>query len=76
MNIMRECLLVSASPELVRTQDEENSFVSKFGALLDLQKVELITNEFNQALFHLERNGSPKMTFMDLSLQLMKILRK
>ena len=76
MNIMRECLLVSASPELVRTQDEEKSFVSKFGALLDLEKVELITNEFNKALFHLERNGSPKMTFMDLSLQLMKILRK
>lgn len=76
INIMRECLLASAVPELSRTAEDEQTFVTKFGALLDIDKVEMITKEFNQALYHLERNGSPKMTFMDLSLQLMKILRK
>ena len=76
MSIMRECLLIEAVPELSRAENSEQTFVSKFGALLDISKVDRLTNEFNQALYHLERNGSPKMTFMDLSLQIMKILRQ
>ncbi|MCA6078021.1 ATP-binding protein [Fulvivirga sedimenti] len=73
LNIMRECMITFHAPELSRSGEDEKSFLTKFSKLLSVTQVEEISARYNEALFHLERNGSPKMTFLDTSLQIMKI---
>lgn len=74
-NMMRETLLhVSGAGEINRTRGEELQFVQNFGKVLDWQKIEKAVKLINQAAFHLERNGSAKMIFLDLSVNLSKTL--
>lgn len=71
MNMMRETLLrVSGASELNRTRGEELKFIQDFSRVMNLEKVERSYNLMNDAAYHLERNGSAKMIFLDLSLQL------
>ncbi len=74
LNIMRECMITLHAPELSRSGEEEKSFLAKFSRLLTINQVEEISEKYNEAIFHLERNGSPKMTFLDTSLQIVKII--
>jgi DNA polymerase III subunit delta' len=71
MNMMRESLLdLAGASEIHRTQEEELQFVQDFGKVLDLKKIEKAYTLMNDAGYHLERNGSAKMIFLDLSLKL------
>jgi DNA polymerase-3 subunit delta' len=42
--------------------------------VITLPKVDAANKLLNEAAYHLERNGSAKMIFMDLSLQLAKAI--
>lgn len=71
MNMMRETLLkVSGSADMTRSRGEELQFVQNFSKVMDLEKIEKTYTLMNDASFHLERNGSAKMIFLDLSLKL------
>jgi DNA polymerase-3 subunit delta' len=71
MNMMRETLLrVSGAAELNRTRGEELKFIQDFSRVMNVEKVERSYTLMNDAAYHLERNGSAKMIFLDLSLQL------
>lgn len=73
MDMMRESLLnISGVHQLHRIQDEELVFIKKFSTQLTLSKIEKSYKLINDASYHLERNGSAKMIFLDLSLQLAK----
>jgi DNA polymerase-3 subunit delta' len=73
MDMMRESLLnLSEAQQLHRVQDEELAFIKKFSSQLTLSKIEKSYKLLNDASYHLERNGSAKMIFLDLSLQLAK----
>jgi DNA polymerase-3 subunit delta' len=75
MNMMRETLLnVAGSDSIHRIEDEELKFVQDFSKVMDLNKIETSYKLMNEATMHLERNGSAKMIFMDLSMQLAKTL--
>ncbi len=41
---------------------------------MNVEKVEKVNTLFNDAHYHLERNGSAKMIFLDLSLQVAKTI--
>ena len=76
INMMRETLLFNAqASELNRTRGEELEFIQKFSKFLDVKKIESSYQLINDATYHLERNGSAKMIFLDLSLRLATILR-
>jgi DNA polymerase-3 subunit delta' len=75
LTMMRESLIMKNADELSRLSGAEYDFLKKFSKFLDISKVEKITEQLNQAIFHLDRNGSPKMTFLDISLQMMEILK-
>lgn len=69
MNMMRETLLYSSGAEEInRTRGEELEFVQRFSKVLDVGKIERSFTLMNDAGYHLERNGSAKMIFLDLSL--------
>jgi DNA polymerase-3 subunit delta' len=75
MNMLRETLLhISGANAINRTRGEELQFVQNFGKVLNWQKIETSVKLMSEATYHLERNGSAKMIFLDLSVNLSKTL--
>jgi DNA polymerase III subunit delta' len=76
MNLLRECLVIlSGAPDLVHLPKMENEFVTKFCKTIDVAKAEAMYTELEKAHYHIERNANPKILFLDVSLQLVKILK-
>ena len=76
MNALRESLVhLAGASSIHRIESEQLSFVKDFSKVLDVPKIERAYGLMNEAGYHLERNGSPKMIFMDLSLQLSNVIR-
>ncbi len=75
LHTFRECLLVitNCSP-LLRTSEKEIEFIKKFSQVLTVQKIHNLSEKLNQAIYHLERNGNGKITFLDLSIELSQII--
>ncbi|WP_017733826.1 DNA polymerase III subunit [Nafulsella turpanensis] len=76
LNILRETLVYPyTSEELVRLEGDERMFVERFSKVMSWDKVQLIAEKLNESLYHLERNASPKIMFLDLSLQVAGIIK-
>lgn len=75
INMMRETLLsISGAHSIHRVRGEELKFIQQFSSVMNVEKVEKSFGLMNNATYHLERNGSAKMIFLDLSLQLSKTM--
>jgi len=73
--MMRETLLqISGATSISRIKGAEEKFVKDFSKIINVPKIEVANLLINEATYHLERNGSAKMIFMDLSLQLAKAI--
>ena len=76
LNILRETLVYPyTSEDLVRLEGDERTFVERFSKIMPWEKVQLISEKLNESLYHLERNASPKIMFLDLSLQVAGIIK-
>ena len=76
MNLLRESVLIlSGAGDLVNLPQPELDFISKFSGAINLAKAEAIIIELEKAHHHIERNANPKILFLDVSLQLIKILK-
>ena len=77
INYLRECsLLLSGADDLVKLPTETLSIAVKLTTnVLNLAMVEALINELEQAHYHIERNANPKILFLDVSLQLVKIIK-
>jgi DNA polymerase-3 subunit delta' len=76
VNLIRECvMIISGAEELVHLQSSEMDFVKNFSKHLDLAQAEALVNELEKAHYHIERNANPKILFLDVSLQFVKILK-
>lgn len=76
LNILRECLIgMYGDIKLMRVGGEELDFVQKLSTKLDGNICRQLSDEINEAILHIERNGSGKIIFTDLSLKCMKIVR-
>jgi DNA polymerase-3 subunit delta' len=66
--MMRESLINSAGAEdLHRVQGDDLKFIQDFSKVMNVKKIENSYKLINDATYHLERNGSAKMIFLDLS---------
>jgi DNA polymerase-3 subunit delta' len=63
-------------PELVKLPKEEFIFIEKFSPYIHLGNIDHIFEMLSQGYTHIERNGNPKMIFLDSSLQLMQAFRQ
>jgi DNA polymerase-3 subunit delta' len=63
-------------PELVKLPKEEFAFIEKFSPYIHLGNIDHIFEMLSQGYTHIERNGNPKMIFLDSSLQLMQAFRQ
>jgi DNA polymerase III subunit delta' len=69
--MLRETLLHQAeATSLHRVQGEELTFIQGFSKVMTVKKIDTAFSAINTSSYHLDRNGSAKMIFMDLSLQL------
>ena len=77
LNIFREALIFKYHGEkLLRLQEEDLKFIDGFSKILDQEKIEHIYREINKAYYHLERNASAKILFLDISLYISSVLKK
>jgi DNA polymerase-3 subunit delta' len=67
-------LIANGQPELVKTTREEMEVIAKLSPYITLKNITLITNEGNQALYHVERNGNSSLIFTDLYLKMARHL--
>ena len=76
LSMIRETLLsVSSAQTLHRTRGGEREFIEKFKNVFTLKKLEASYQLLTDASYFLERNGSAKMIFTDLSIQFSKVLK-
>lgn len=75
LSMMRETLLqYSGASSIGRVKASEANFVQNFSKVMNIYKFERISTLMSDASYHLERNGSAKMIFLDLSVQISKTL--
>lgn len=79
LRMLRENFVLNLAPEkskeLVFLTEKENTFSAKFSAFIHPYNIHSLTEEFNTALAHIERNGYDKLIFLDLSLKTAKRLK-
>lgn len=76
INFLRECsLILSGADALVKLPPQILDVAKKLSGVLNLPMVEAIINELEKAHYHIERNANPKILFLDVSLQLVKIIK-
>jgi DNA polymerase-3 subunit delta' len=76
LQMTRNCLLEKHVPEHVTGTAEEKNFLQKFHPYVTMQNQEQLSEEFNKAFYHIERNAAPKIVFMDLALKTNELLNK
>ncbi|SDM60375.1 DNA polymerase III subunit [Siphonobacter aquaeclarae] len=77
LNVFRDLLLwQGGTPELVRLEGDELTFVQNFSKVIVPERIAFIVEELTTAYYHLERNVRAKMIFLDLSLSLARLMRK
>lgn len=76
ISLLRDAILSKADdPQLMRREGAEGEFIKKFGGFVSLEILEKIYLKISETLGHLQRNASPRITFMNLSLQCSRLLR-
>lgn len=76
LSMLREALAFKyGGDKLVRLEGEAFEFIKKFSTVIHEKNIEPLTNYFTEACMHIERNANPKIVFLDLSLQIAKILK-
>ena len=75
ISFIRECcLLLAGADKMVKLPAQEMETARKMAAVMDEQKTQSIINELEKAHYHIERNANPKILFLDVSLQIIKVL--
>ncbi|MFZ4863402.1 ATP-binding protein [Sphingobacterium sp. Mn56C] len=76
INMLRQIILYQQGMrKLVFLQEEELGFVEKFSGLFQFEQLEEAINLLEKAHYGIERNGNPKILFLDLSLQLVLLFK-
>ncbi len=76
MKVLREVLTYhSGAAHLLRLSEDDRKFIDGFAKVLGPNQIEPIYKQLGEAIYHVERNASPKITAMELSLQISTILR-
>ena len=76
LNLIREALLAkSDTMELTASTGQETAFVKNFSGAVSFEALEGIYRLINADIYHLTRNANPRVTHLNLSLQISQLLR-
>ncbi len=77
LSMMREALIASTDEmRLSRLMGEELNFATNFMKILNIDIIEEIMGQFDQAIYHLERYAHAKILFLDVSLCIFEIFNR
>jgi len=78
LNYFRQALLLNyKATELVYLEPKSENFkLENFAPFVHDLNILDISNELQDAIYHIERNGNPKIILMDLSIKLTRLLHK
>jgi DNA polymerase-3 subunit delta' len=75
ISFIRECCLIMAGAEsLVHLPPNELETAQKMTKVMNMASAQVISSELEKAHYHVERNANPKILFLDVSLQIVKVL--
>lgn len=75
ISFIRECcLLMAGAGNLVHLPVNELETAQKMTTVMNTAMAQAISTELEKAHYHVERNANPKILFLDVSLQIIKIL--
>ncbi|QEC52063.1 DNA polymerase-3 subunit delta' [Anseongella ginsenosidimutans] len=74
LSLIRQSLLMRVGLP-VQALGQELEFITRFSAQLDPEKATAISGELEKAIYHIERNANPRILFLDVSLQIMRLLK-
>ncbi|TWR29867.1 hypothetical protein FPZ43_08430 [Mucilaginibacter pallidiroseus] len=75
ISFLRECCLILAGAEaMVKLPAHEKETATKMASVMNIPQAQAIITELEKAHYHIERNANPKILFLDVSLQIIKIL--
>ena len=78
LRILRENLMLTLQQlqnNIVFLAGEEADFSEKFHPFINKSNIYPLVNEFNQAYYHIEANGNAKIIFLDLALNITKLIK-
>jgi DNA polymerase-3 subunit delta' len=76
LRVLRECLIVNlADGPLVKLESTQRIAIQKFLPFVNVNNIDAFSTELSEASYHLERNASTKILFLDLSLKISRILQ-
>ncbi|MFN8134502.1 MAG: hypothetical protein U0Z17_04480 [Bacteroidales bacterium] len=76
LEMFRICLQYNVGNQhLVKLDGEELAFVKNFSPFIHPQNIEKFDEEFNRAIFHIERNANAQLVLTDLSHLIARILK-
>ena len=76
INMLRQIILMQQGlRNLVFLKEEELKFVEKFSELYTFEQLNEASDMLEKAHYAIERNGNPKILFLDLSLQLVLLFK-
>jgi DNA polymerase-3 subunit delta' len=65
----------NGNADLTFMTNEESGFSEKFYPYVNERNITSLYGEFNTAHYHIESNGNAKIIFLDLSLQVLKLIK-
>jgi len=78
METFRQALLINYQNQDLSYYDfSKNNFdINKFAPFVHSTNIEEIYKKITQSIYHIERNANPKIIFLDLSINLTKLIHK
>lgn len=76
LQMLRQCAVVMAgAEELLMLEGEARDLVLKLGKLFNAEQMQKMTRAIDETAYHIERNGSAKILFIDLSVQIKNLFQ-
>ncbi len=76
LEVMRGCFLNSAAGLPVKLESGDEKFDAAFPRMIGAGNIEMIEQSLEEAMYAIERNANPKITFMKLSFNMSRGLKK
>lgn len=77
LHMFRESLIFNYLGEgKVNVKNEEKAFLNKFACFINNQNISALQSEFDQSIYHIDRNANAKLLFSDLVIKLTKLIKK
>jgi len=79
IEVLRSTVLYNyGAQDLMKINEQHKDFVSKFSKLVHSENktnINQLMDEFNKAIYHVERNGNAKIILLDLSIKVNKLIK-